>query len=205
MIINKIVLVAAIFFMFALGTITVSSDSQGVPTTWNVKTFNTSMHVGVYNLITYYGASNSTAGQFGADIGNVDYVARYNTINRTFTTHTIGNGAENFTTIHGRGYFVYVNVSGSSTYQRCNISDSPYDTSLLQGWNTIGWTNRTNTNAEGLISSVGSTCKYTSSMNADGWSYTTHTSGFSSNNHVVEKGKGYWAWTNTGVNWGRNS
>jgi len=203
--IRKITVALIIFFVCALSTVTVSSDSQGINTTWDVKTFNTFMNTGSYNLVAYYGVANSTAEQFGQDISNVEYVARYNTNNNTFTTHVMGSGGNNFTTTHGRGYFVYMNSSGSTTYTRCNISASPYDTSLLTGWNIIGWTNASNTNAEGLITSIGSACKYTSMLNADGITYTTHTSGFTSSNHVVEKGEGYWIWVNTNMIWGRNS
>ena len=200
--IKKTTTLLVIIFICVAGITTVHSDSQGVPTTWNVKSFNTSMTTSVYNLITYYGSSSSTAEQFGLDIGSVDYIAMYN---GSFYTHTMGFSANNFTTYHGIGYYIYLNASGSSTYQRNNISDSAYNTQLFNRWNTIGWTNTTNTNAEGVASSIGSACKYTSSLNADGVTYTTHTVGFTSNNHVVEKGKGYWVWVNTGVNWGRNS
>ena len=165
-------------------------------------TFTTSMGTTAYNLITYYGSTTSTAEQFGLDIGSVDYIAMYN---GSFYTHTMGYVSNNFTVYHGIGYYVYLNASGSSTYQRSNISDVPYNIQLFNRWNTIGWTNSTNTNAEGVASSIGSACKYTSTLNVDGITYTTHTVGFASNNHVVEKGKGYWTWVNTGVNWGRNS
>jgi len=164
--------------------------------------FTTSMGTTLYNLITYYGSATSTAEQFGLDIGSVDYIALYN---GSFYTHTMGFAANNFTTYHGIGYYVYLNASGSPTYQRNNISDVPYNTQLFNRWNTIGWTNTTDTNAESVASSIGSACKYTSSLNADGVTYTTHTVGFTSNNHAVEKGEGYWVWVNTGVNWGRNS
>ena len=200
--IKKIIIVLLIFFMCTVSITTVSADSQGIPTTWNVKTFNTSMTTSVYNLITYYGESNSTAEEFGLDIGSVDYIAKYN---GSFWSHTMGFSANNFTTYHGIGYYVYLNSSGSSTYQRNNISDVPYNTQLYNRWNTVGWTNSTDTNAEGVASSIGSACKYTSMLNADGVTYTTHTVGFTSNNHAVEKGKGYWVWVNTGVSWSRTS
>ena len=199
---KAVALVFVVLVMCAMSVTTVNSDSQGIALKWNIKTFNTSMNTGAYNLIAYYGESNSSAEQFGLDIGNVEYVAMYN---GTFYTHTMGYAANNFTTYHGIGYYVYVNASGNSTYQRCNISDNPYDTQLYNRWNTIGWTNATNTNAEGIASSIGSACKYTSVLNADGVTYTTHTVGFTSNNHVVEKGKGYWVWVNTDVSWSRNS
>ena len=198
---NKIVAIA-ILLVCVCGIITVSSDSTGVPATWYVKSFNTSMTTSVYNLITYYGETNSSAEQFGLDIGSVDYIAKYN---GSFWSHTMGFSANNFTTYHGIGYYVYLNSSGSSTYQRNNISDSPYNTQLFNRWNTIGWTNSTNTDAEGLATSIGSACKYTSMLNADGVTYTTHTVGYTSNNHAVDKGKGYWVWVNAGVSWGRNS
>ena len=164
--------------------------------------FTTSMTTTVYNLITYYGSTTSTAEQFGNDIGNVTYVAMYN---GSFVSHTMTYVLNNFTVYHGIGYYVYLNASGSSAYQRNNIADTPYNTQLFNRWNTIGWTNSTDTNAEGVATSIGSACKYTSSLNADGITYTTHTVGFTSNNHAVEKGEGYWVWVNTGVNWGRNS
>ena len=181
----------------SLSTGSISDETQA-----EGSTFTTSMTTTAYNLITYYGSSTSTAEQFGLDIGSVDYIALYN---GSFYTHTMGFSANNFTTYHGIGYYVYLNASGSSTYQRTNISDVPYNTQLFNRWNTIGWTNATDTNAEGIATSIGSACKYTSSLNIDGITYTTHTVGFTSNNHAVEKGKGYWVWVNTGVNWGRNS
>lgn len=199
---KKIIIVLLIFFMCTLSITTVSADSQGVPTTWNVKSFNTSMTTSVYNLITYYGETNSSAELFGLDIGSVEFIAKYN---GSFYTHTMGHIGYNYTTLHGIGYYVFLNASGSSTYQRNNISDVPYNTQLFNRWNTVGWTNATDTNAEGVASSIGSACKYTSMLNADGVTYTTHTVGFTSNNHAVEKGEGYWVWVNTGVNWGRNS
>ena len=165
-------------------------------------TYITTMTTTVYNLITYYGSTTSTAEQFGLDIGSVDYIAMYN---GSFYSHTMGHIGYNFTTYHGIGYYVYLNASGSSAYQRNNISDTPYNTQLFNRWNTIGWTNATDTNAEGVAASIGVACKYTSSLNADGVTYTTHTVGFTSNNHAVEKGEGYWVWVNTGVSWGRNS
>ena len=165
-------------------------------------TYITSMTTTVYNLITYYGSSSSSAEQFGIDIGSVDYIAMYN---GSFYTHSMGYIGYNFTTVHGIGYYVYLNATGSSTYSRNNISDTPYNTQLFNRWNTVGWTNATDTNAEGVASSIGSACKYTSSLNADGITYATHTVGFTSNNHAVEKGEGYWVWVNTGVSWGRNN
>lgn len=186
----------------ATGNGSLSAGSVSDDTQAGGGTFTTSMGTTVYNLITYYGSSNSTAEQFGVDIGSVDYIAMYN---GSFYTHTMGFSANNFTTVHGIGYYVYLNASGSSTYSRNNISDTLYNTQLFNRWNTIGWTNATDTNAEGVASSIGSACKYTSSLNADGVTYTTHTVGFTSNNHAVEKGEGYWIWVNTGVSWGRNS
>ena len=187
------------------GSGTLSTNNVTDETQAGGGTYTTSMTTGVYNLVSYYNSSNSSAEQFGDDISNVDYVARYNNVNNTFTTHVMGMGSNNFTTIHGRGYFIYVNASGSSTYNRNNILDSLYYTNLSTGWDIIGWTNATSTNAEGLINSLGSACKYTSMLNVDGWSYTTHTSGFTINNHVVGKGKGYWVWVNTNTNWNRDS
>lgn len=186
----------------ATGNGSLSAGSISDETQADGGTYTTPMGTTAYNLITYYGSTTSTAEQFGIDIGSVDYIAMYNS---SFYTHTMGFSANNFTTYHGIGYYVYLNASGSSTYLRNNIPDVPYNTQLFNRWNTIGWTNSTNTNAEGIASSIGSACKYTSMLNADGITYTTHTVGFTSNNHAVDKGKGYWVWVNTGLSWSRNS
>ena len=182
------------------GNLSVGDVSDNVQTSGGA--FTTSMTTTVYNLITYYGSTTSTAEQFGNDIGSVDFIAMYN---GSFVSHTMTYVSNNFTVYHGIGYYVYLNASGSSTYQRNNISDVPYNTQLFNRWNTIGWTNSTDTNAEGVATSIGSTCKYTSMLNADGVTYTTHTVGFTSNNHAINKGQGYWVWVNTGLSWSRNS
>jgi hypothetical protein len=165
-------------------------------------TFITNMNTGVWNLISYYNSTNGTAEIFGIDIGNVDYVAKYN---GSFYTHTMGMSLNNFTTVHGMSYFVFLNASGSSTYIRNTIPDGFYNTSIYNRWNTIGWTNATATDAFGLTDTISIDCNFAAKLKTDGINHTTYTRGFIGNRFTVDRGYGYWIWNSNDTVWGRNS
>jgi len=183
------------------------TDNETITVTVNDVTFDTTgLSTSAYNILAYVGKENqadSSAEQFGDDIENVDYVVKYN---GTFTTHIMGYTSYNFTVKHGLGYYVYIKSCGSTTYTRSVIDDAPYTTTLTgNDWNLIGWTNTTDTNAEGLGSDIGSNCKYTATLNADGTTFTTHIVGFTSNNFDVTKGKGYYAFVDATTEWERET
>jgi len=201
MMIRKIGVVSIILCMCVLSTITVNSDSQGITTTWNIETFNTSMTPNAYNIVGYIGVNNSTAELFGIDIQNVSTLSKYDVYNDTFITHIMGMSGNNFTTVHGEGYFVFLNSSGSTVYRRYPVNVCNYNTTLGHGWNIIGWTNSTMITAENITQLVGTNCTYASRY-ING-TYITHTKTFISNDFNMTKGLGYYVYLISNMTWSR--
>ena len=78
-----------------------------------------------------------------------------------------------------------------------------YEITLLSGWNIIGWTDTTSNNAEGIETSIGTNCTYSTSKNMTSGLYETHEHGFGANNFNVERGWGYYVYLTDETVWNR--
>jgi len=80
-----------------------------------------------------------------------------------------------------------------------------YEITLLTGWNIIGWTDTTPTNAEAMGTDIGSNCTYTATYFPANDTFMTHIMGYTSNNHAVEHGWGYYVYVTDEMIWNRTA
>lgn len=180
------------------------SDNETITITITDVTFNTNLFSG-WNLLAWVSPTNGYAEDFNDTISNVAYVTKRNTTTGDYENYDPGvPEVHNFTTIKGMGY--YVSTTETTPFSQSQVDNQSYETSLVSGWNIMGWTNHTTWTAQNTATDVGGNCQFISLKNATTSNYDTFTVDIPEiNNFDVVGGIGHYVRVSTGTNWVRDS
>ena len=92
------------------------------------------------------------------------------------------------------------------TFTTQSEGEGAYNITLLEGWNIIGWTNLTTSNAEYIANSIGSNCVHVTERNKTTGNYENFDPDFPAfYNFDVERGWGYYVEVSDETLWNRSS
>jgi hypothetical protein len=123
---------------------------------------------------------------------NVTMVAKYNRSTGGFDIYRVGKTPVPFPIDADKGYFLY--CSGGMSYALNGYAEAGRSTAVYQGWNLIGWTNQTSSNARDVakrLSNVTMVAKY----NTMTGNYDIYRVGKTPTPFAVVPGEGYFLYT----------
>lgn len=155
-----------------------------------------------WNLIAYLGETNTSAAEFSNSIPDNAYVTRRTSDGVYESFNPAAPGINNFTIEHGGGYYVF--TDSSYLYERGCINDHSYNTTLLNHWNIVGWTDKPK-NASYVANDIGSSCLYVTQRKPDGTYESFNKAVPEINNFDIEKGVAYYVFVMDETVWGRTA
>jgi len=144
-----------------------------------------------WNLITLPLETSYTAEALALNITNCTHIGCWNNSLQKFIIHEKGTGTDNFNLQPGIGYHVYV-----STKSKINITGTALKTlsvDLYKGWNSIGWRNFTDIDAESLAQNI-TNCTAIAYWDSTLGRFIIHPAGAEVSNFAVERGSGYFVY-----------
>jgi hypothetical protein len=119
-------------------------------------------------------------------------VARYNRTTGGFDIYRVGKTPVPFPVVADNGYFLYCN--GDTAYTFLGYAEPDQSTAIYQGWNMIGWTNMTASNAK-LVAEGLSNVTMVARYNTTSGNYDIYRVGKTPTPFAVMPGEGYFLYT----------
>lgn len=129
---------------------------------------------------------------------NCTKIAQWNNTQQKWLMYERGMETNNFTVDSGVGYFAYCIGNASWTLAGKLITNTTIN--LTMGWNSIGWYNSTQTNAESLGASIVN-CTAVAYWNNILGRFVTHPMNTNISNFTVKIGEGYFVYVTTESKW----
>ena len=180
-----------------------STDNETVTVTVSDVTYNTGLFSG-YNLLSWIGETNGSAYELSSQVPNGSNVVQKNDTTGNYETFNPSiPEINNFTTVKGKGYFVY--TTDTDPFSRSRIDAVQYNTLLPQGYSIVGWSNVTSWNASSVATDIGANCSAIVHKNETTGNYETFNPSIPEiNNFDVDVGIGYYLYVTNEMVWERN-